>query len=154
MKRLFGMTLFAGALVALSGVESIGASDCAGPGVASPAPVAVQGGAPADACAVTYVDRVVTGQRAETRTRQATRVVSRVVSREVEEPYTYTEMVPVTVAEKRTRTVCRTVTKQVPYTYTANVPYTVPQKQMRTVCRTVEKEVPHTWTERVPVTTV
>src|SRR5262249_28890824 len=166
MKKLLGVALFALAVVALSSVEGIGASDCSGPGGPAPAPVVsapISGGSwsgsPAvagDPCAagVTYVDQVMTGYRAETRTRTGNRSVSSVVTREVDEPYTWTEQVPVTVAEKRTRTVCRTVTKQVPYTFTVNVPYTVAQKQTRTVCRTVEKQVPYTWTEQVPVTTV
>src|SRR5436309_1355484 len=106
MKKLLGVTLLALILLALGGVEGRGAGDCAGPAVAPPAP------APANVCAsagVTYVEQVMTGYRAEVRTRAVTRTVSRVVTREVEEAYQYTEMVPVTVAEKQTRTEYRTV---------------------------------------------
>src|SRR5262249_23942829 len=115
MKKVLGVTLFTLAIVALSGVEGNGAGDCSGPGGPSHAPAVNSGthGAPvggamaSDPCAggVTYVDQVMTGYRAETRTRTASRMVSRVVTREVNDPYTYTEMVPVTVAERRTRTV-------------------------------------------------
>src|SRR4051794_27639433 len=139
MKKVLGVALFAFAVVALVSVEGVGASDCSGPGAQSHGPAVNHGGshgggpvrrggppwsggAPmaADACAggVTYVDQVMTGYRAETRTRTVSRMVSRVVTREVEEAYTYTEQVPVTTPEKRTRTSYRTVTKQVPYTYT------------------------------------
>src|SRR6476620_10531992 len=100
MKKVLGVTLFALAIVALSSVEGNGASDCSGPGAQVQGPVATNGGphggAPisggswtgggaavaGDACAggVTYVDQVMTGYRAETRTRTVSRTVSKVVT--------------------------------------------------------------------------
>src|SRR4051794_25161178 len=63
------------------------ASDCGAPA------------APAADTGISYVDQVVTGYRCETRTRTVNQTVSRLVTREVPETYTYTETVPVTVAE-------------------------------------------------------
>ena len=52
---------------------------------------------------VTYVDQVMTGCRAETRTRTVSRMVSKMVTREVQEQYTYTEQVPVTEEVRKER---------------------------------------------------
>src|SRR5438874_195643 len=60
--------------------------------------------APAPQMAVTYQERVMTGYRPEYKMRNVNVTVNRVVSRNVEEKYNYTEMVPVTTAEKRTVT--------------------------------------------------
>src|SRR5262249_39477030 len=146
MKKVLGPTLFALAIVALTSVEGNGADDKNGPkepeikNANAPAGPAVPAGAighaglgghallhglgvPAgDPCAgaggVIYMDKVITCYRAEARTRTIYRTVSRVVTREVEQQYTYAEMVPVTTMQRQTRTVYRTVTRQVPYTYT------------------------------------
>ncbi|MGL4549630.1 MAG: hypothetical protein ACRC33_00470, partial [Gemmataceae bacterium] len=106
-------------------VYSTAGGDCGGSAVAGGAAASSASGpalssGSADGCGggVSYVDQVVTGYRAETRTRTVNQTVSRLVTREVPETYTYTENVPVTVAEKQTRTVYKTVSKQVPYTYT------------------------------------
>src|SRR5262245_61537601 len=83
----------------------------------------------ASCAAPTYEERTVTAYRCEVKTRTVERTVQRVVTKEIEEPYTWTEMVAVTTPQKRTETVCTTVTKEVPYTYTVNVPVTTPEKR-------------------------
>src|SRR5690606_2577450 len=73
-------------------------------------------GAVAGASGVSYVPQTVTQYRTEMKTRTVQRPVSRVVTKEVAEPYTYTEVVCVTVPTKQKVTEYVPTTKQVPYT--------------------------------------
>ena len=141
MRKLFGSTLLLGLLVGSASPASAHgrASDC-GEGV---------GPAPAADCG--WIEKTVTCYRPEYRTRTVPHTVCKVVPREVEEKYTYTEMVRVVTPEKRTETYCTVVTKEVPYRYTVCVPVWKPEKRTETFCRLVSREVPYTYTECVPV---
>jgi hypothetical protein len=100
---------------------------------------------------IAWVDQAVTKYRVEFRTQVVPVEVTKVVSKVVDEPYSYTELVPVTVPEKRTVTSFKCEPKQVPYTYTVDVPVVIPEKRTITTCQTVAKQVPYTYTVQVPV---
>src|ERR1700691_5051333 len=98
-----------------------------------------------DGYETTWVEQTVTAYRTECKTQLVPVVVDKVVSKTIEEPYKYTELVPVTIPEKQTVTTysteCKTqlvpvvvdkvVSKTIeePYKYTELVPVTIPEKQ-------------------------
>src|SRR5262245_34827351 len=90
--------------------------------------------------AVAYVEQTVTAYRPEYKTRVVPMEVTRMVSKVVEQPYKYTEMVPVVTPQKRTETFYTTQTKEVPFKYTEMVPVVTPQKRTETFYTTQTKE--------------
>ncbi|MBY0525385.1 MAG: hypothetical protein K2R98_18400 [Gemmataceae bacterium] len=126
--------------------------------LALPAAPALAGGHPwfhghatKEACPIGWTEKTVTAYRVECKTRVVPVTANRVVQKVVEEPYQYTELVPVTVAEKRAVTTYQCVTKQVPFTYTVQVPVVVPEKRIATTYQCVAREVPFTYSVKVPV---
>jgi hypothetical protein len=117
------------------------------------------GCAPVVACAspapsgVACVEQTVTAYRPEIRTRVVNRQVQRLVTREVEESFTYTEMVTVSTPTKRTVTTYVPRTREVPYTYSVSVPVITPVKRTVTEYVSRTREVPYTYSVSVPVIT-
>jgi len=123
---------------------------------ALPALTAEAGGCRRSSCApacndcgysVAYVDKVVTGYRAEARCKEVEVVVNRVVSKVVPETVKCTVMEPVYTQEKRQGTTWECVTKQVEYTYSVCVPVMTQEKRQQTYWTCVPEEV----TVQVPV---
>lgn len=107
--------------------------------------------AAAEDCPVAWVEKTVTAYHTEYQTQIVPTVVTRSVSRVVEEPYKYTELVPVTVAEKRSITSYQCVSRPVSYNYTVNVPVVTQEKRTITTLVTVARPVTYTYTVNVPV---
>jgi hypothetical protein len=100
-----------------------------------------------------WVEQTVTAYRAECKTQLVPVVVDKVVSKTIDEPYKYTELVPVTVPQKQTVTTYKCVAKEVPYTYTVHAQIVTPEKRSITTYETVARQVPFTYTVKVPVVT-
>src|SRR5260370_36048216 len=137
MRKVLGSALLLGLLAGSASPASAHgrASDCG----------EVVGPAPAADCG--WTEKTVTCYRPEYRTRTVPHTVCKVVPREVEERYTYTEMVRVVTPEKRSETYCTVETKEVPYRYTVCVPVWKPEKRTEALCRLVTRGVPYTYTE-------
>lgn len=105
----------------------------------------------AEQCLLGWEEKTVTEYRKECKTRLVPKVVTKSVAKTIEEPYKYTELVPVTVAEKRNVTEHQCVTKEVPYTYSVKVPVVTAEKRTITTYECVAKKIPYTYTVKVPV---
>jgi len=151
MNRLVGASLTLLALCGLVLPLSAEQDVCPVPGPAAGAYDGAAFGPGYGVGGVSFVDRVMTGYRTETRYRSVPETITRPVTREVVESFPYTEQVPVVVAERRARTVYQAVAKQVPYTYTVEVPVIPPIRRTQTVYKTVPKQVPYSFTVEVPV---
>lgn len=103
-------------------------------------------------CGTAYEDRVMTGQRAVTKSRVVKKEVTEYVSKTVQEPYTYTVMENVTTQEKRTVTTYETQWVDEAYTYTVCEPVTTQEKRTVTEYRNVAKQVPYTYNVCTPTT--
>ena len=126
--------------------SSCGSSACGGSACASSACEA----APCAAPAPQYEERKVTRYKAVMSERDVTQAVTKMVQKQ--ENFTYTVMVPHTVAEKRKVTEYNTVQEQQPYTYTVMVPRTVAEKRKVTEYNTVQEQQAYTYTVMVPHT--
>ncbi len=93
-----------------------------------------------------YVQQTVTCYKAVTKTRVVHHKVRKMVTKEVDEPYTYYELVPVVTPQKRTETVHKMVTKEVPYKYTVMQQVMEPVKKTVTTYKVVSKQVPYKYT--------
>jgi hypothetical protein len=93
-----------------------------------------------------YVQQTVTCYQAVTKTRTVETKVRKMVTKEVEEAFTYIELVPVVTPEQRTETVYKMVTKQVPFKYTELQQVTEPVKQTVTSYKVVTRQVPYKYT--------
>jgi hypothetical protein len=106
-----------------------------------------------DGYETTWVEQTVTAYRTECKTQLVPVVVDKVVSKTIEEPYKYTELVPVTIPEKQTVTTYKCVAREVPYTYTVHAQVVTPETRSVTTYETATRQVPFTYTVKVPVVT-
>jgi len=125
-KRLFAALL---ATLLLGSAAPVRAGGCGWVGCAAPA------------CGVTYVDRVVTCYRAETRTRVVPVQVTRYVTETVPEKVKYVEMVQEVTPTERTETYYVCVPREVQYNYTVNVPVWTPTTVKQTYYTCAPQEV-------------